>query len=109
MTTEEIRATIEATQHEEGGKGRAFEVTFRRRTDKKVGGVLVAKAGDIRVMRARLGMKRNLTGKGQAYNPSDYQLVTAWELNNQYRNIPLDTIIALRVPDSSKHLVGVAV
>ena len=103
-----IRAIIEATQHEDGGKGRAFEVTFRRRTDKKVAGVVVAKAGDVRVMRARLGMKRNLTGKGQNYNPADYQLVTAWELNNQYRNIPLDTIVSLRVPDNSKHLKGVA-
>jgi hypothetical protein len=96
MTVEQIRKIIETTQDENGGMGRAFEVTFRKRT-----------TGEIRVMRARLGMKRNLTGKGQPYNPADKQLVTAWELGKHYRNIPLDGIISLRVPDSSKHLVGV--
>jgi hypothetical protein len=98
MTPQEIRDEILRTQSEDGGKGRLFTVTFRKRT-----------TGELRVMRARLGMKKGLTGRGQSYNPADYNLITAREAGGGYRNIPLDAIISLKVPDGSKHLRGVAV
>lgn len=101
MTPDQIREIIAATQHEDGGKGRLFTVTFVRRTDSKDGS---AKAGDLRTMRARLGMKRNLKGKGLRFDPAAKQLVTAWEAGNGYRHIPLDSIVSLFVPDNSKHL-----
>jgi hypothetical protein len=92
MTPNEIREIILATQNEDGGKGRLFTITFRK------------KDGTLREMRARLGMKRNLTGKGQSYDPSKFNLITAWEADNGYRNIPLDRVVSLFVPDNSKHL-----
>jgi hypothetical protein len=115
MTPEEIRKVIESTKHEDDGKGRMFEVTFRRRNDSRDG---TAKAGDIRVLRGRLGMKYAITdegkvkkvnGKGMSYEPKSYDLMTVREANGGFRSIPLDTVVSLRVPDNSKHLIGVPV
>ena len=87
-----IRSLITGTRTDPHRIGRAFEVEFTKAN------------GERRKMRARLGMRRNLTGRGMAYDPFEYDLMTVWELGNNYRNVPLDRITGLRVPDSSKHL-----
>jgi hypothetical protein len=92
MNIDEIRNAILATHPNPDTKGRAFQVTFYKTT------------GERRTMRARLGMKVGLTGRGQSYDPADHDLITVWELNNNYRNIPLGRLVSLRVPDRHKHL-----
>lgn len=101
MTPEEIRNAIKATD------GRMFEVVFRKRT-----------TGEIRVLRGRTGQMQardpekglvRVNGKGQSYDPVAKNLLTVREASGGFRNIPLDAVISLRVPDNSKHLVGVAV
>lgn len=115
MTPEEIRETIKRTQSEDGGLGRIFEVVFVRRTDSRDG---TAKAGDIRILRGRLGAKQardpvkglvKVNGKGMSYDAKAYDLLTVREANGGFRSVPLDAVIELRVPDNSKHLVGVPV
>ncbi len=78
------------------GKGRLFEVTF------------IKKNGQSRLMRCRLGMQRNLTGKGMTWNPRDKSMMTVWSADTRdYRLINLNTITNLRLPDNSKHLIAV--
>lgn len=121
MTPDQIRQLIKSLQPDTG-KSPIFEIVFRRRTDKKVNGVVVAKAGDLRTLRGRLGMQygieRNddgskhvvrVNGKGQPYEAKAYNLLTVREANGSFRNVPMDSVVSLRVPDNSKHLVGVAV
>jgi hypothetical protein len=107
MTPEEIRETIKRTQSETGGLGRMFEIVFVKRS-----------TGETRVMRARLGATQardpekglvKVNGKGMSYNPKAYNLLTVREASGGFRSIPLDAVISLRVPDNSKHLVGVPV
>lgn len=70
--------------------GKAVTVTFTRRTDDKKTG---AKAGDLRTLNGRLGVKKHLKGGVLAYNPADYKLLTIFDLQKQdYRSIPLDTV-----------------
>lgn len=92
MDIEKIRETILGTRTDPNRIGRAFRVEF------------VKSDGTHRTMRARLGVKRNLSGVGMAYDPADYDLMTVWELGNNYRNIPLGRVTSLKVPDGHKHL-----
>ena len=89
---ETLRAAILGTRPDTSRKGRAFQVTFYKAN------------GERRVMRARLGMVRGITGKGLSFNPSEHGLVNVWELGNGYRMVPLARVVSLRVPDRSKHL-----
>lgn len=47
---------------EEVKDGKMFSVAFRRKTDKKVGGVVVEPAGTIREMVARTGVQKGVKG-----------------------------------------------
>ena len=56
--------------------------------------------GETRHMHCRFGVKKYLKaeGKGQVYRPEDYNLLTVWDVAKQdYRCIPLDTILSFRV------------
>jgi hypothetical protein len=62
-----------------------FKVKFIKRTD-----------GNIRNMTARFGVKKNLSGKKQSFNPESKNLVTVYDANiKDYRSIPTDSIISL--------------
>jgi hypothetical protein len=93
ISVDSLRELIKGTQPDPTKKGHAFTVTF------------VKSNGETRVMRARLGMKRGLTGKGQSFDPVAHGLQTVWECGNGYRNIRLEAVKSLRLPDGSKHLV----
>ncbi len=70
--------------------GKAVTVTFIRRTDDKKTG---AKAGDVRVLNGRLGVKKHLKGGELKYNPKDYDLLTIFDMQKgDYRSISLDAV-----------------
>lgn len=49
--------------------------------------------GTLRDMTCRLGVKKGLTGKGMAYDPSENGLLPVFDVNKKdYRMIRLDTI-----------------
>ena len=75
------------------GKGKLFTVTF------------IKKDGTLRTMRARLGMRRNLTGKGLAFNPASKGLLPVWSADSQgYRMIPTDDRLrSLSIRDPRTH------
>lgn len=81
MNITKLLRIIRSTQPVAGEKGHLFTVSF------------IKKDGTPRTMRARLGMQRDLTGDGMAYNPADFRLLTVWSADSQgYRNIPLDRV-----------------
>ena len=48
--------------------------------------------GSLRTGSYRLGVKKNLTGKGLKYNPKDYDLIHVYDMNKSYRMIWEDGI-----------------
>ena len=90
---------LEATR----AQGTIFRVTFVKRT-----------TGEVRNMRARLGVKRGVTGVGMAYNPKSKNLMACYDVQKaqemkaqgldeveaakkSYRMINLDDILSLKV------------
>jgi hypothetical protein len=74
--------------------GRIFGVTF------------VKKDGSIRDMRCRLGVTKDLKGKGLSFDPSQYDLLPVYDMDKKsYRMIRLNTIQELRF-DSNRYKVG---
>lgn len=65
---------------------RFFRVEFVKRTD-----------GSIRVMNAKLGVKKHLSGEGAKYSFEEKGLLSVWDaVARSYRCVPLDGIIELR-------------
>lgn len=61
--------------------GKIFTITF------------IKKNGEERVMNARLGVKKHLTGGEQKYKPADYNLLTVFDMQKQgYRNVSFDCV-----------------
>jgi len=57
----------------------------------------IKKDGTKRVMLARFNVTKGLTGKGQRYNPADYDLMTVYDMNKgSYRSVPLDRLLWVR-------------
>lgn len=55
------------------------------------------KDGTIRRMLARRQVKKGVKGVGMAYNPSDYDLITVFDMEkNQFRTVNLNTIISIK-------------
>ena len=78
----------------QSSKGRIFTVIFRRRNDGKNG----EKAGDLRAMNCRTGVKKNLQGGMSRYNPADYSLMTVFDMvKGDWRRVSLDTITEIRI------------
>jgi hypothetical protein len=76
----------EARQVIRSAKGKIFSATF------------VKKNGDIRVMTARTGVKKDLKGTGMKYDPAAYNLISVFDMNKrQYRSINLNTLLNLRL------------
>lgn len=64
-------------------RGKFFRVEFVKRDGSK------------RVMIARTGVQKNLTGKGLAFEPSDYGLMTAYDVQKRaYRMVNLNTLLS---------------
>jgi hypothetical protein len=74
--------------------GRIFSTSF------------VKKDGSSREMTCRLGVKKHLKGGELAYDPSEYDLMTVFDLQkNQYRMINLDTITSITIDGISYTVV----
>jgi hypothetical protein len=80
ITLENAEKLIKSTN------GAIFSVQFRKAD------------GSLRDMTCRLGVRKGLTGKGQAYTPSDYDLLTVFDMAKQdYRMIKLNTLRRVKV------------
>lgn len=61
--------------------GGIFGITFTKRT-----------TGELRHMRARIGVKKGLKGIGLPYHPKNYNLMIVYDMQKGYRAIPLDAV-----------------
>lgn len=65
------------------------------------------KDGSIRDMNARLGVKKYVTGVGMAYNPADYDLITAFDMQKHaYRMINIKTLISAKINGNEYQIEG---
>lgn len=69
----------------ESTKGKIFFVEFTKRS-----------TGETRRMTARLGVSRDITGIGMAYDPKSKNLLVVYDMDkNAYRMVNLDTVTAV--------------
>ena len=81
MSLVEVRNTIL------GSEGKIFRVEFIKRT-----------TGELRIMYARIGVKKGIKGVGQSFKPFDKGLITVFDMDKgEYRNINLDTVLNIKV------------
>jgi len=67
------------------GNGAIFNVVFEK------------KDGTIRHMRCRLNVKKYVKGIGMRFNPEDYNLLVAYDLDKEgYRMIPLERVLYIK-------------
>lgn len=86
MNIEKLTALINSTQPEKGKKGKPFFVDFTKRD------------GSLRTIKGRLGLQRNLTGKGMSFNPATKGLMPVWSIGDQgYRMVNLNTVSSLQI------------
>ena len=58
----------------------------------------IKKDGSLRKMVARLGVKKGVKGVGLAYNPTDYKLLCAYDVQKQgFRMISIDKIQTIKI------------
>jgi hypothetical protein len=77
-----VQAVDLLKNHRDNGNGRAFGVTFVKRSDNTV-----------RTLNARFGVTSALKGGKAAYNPADKGLMTVFDQNSQsYKSINLAAI-----------------
>ena len=94
MNIEKITQLIQSTQPERGKKGKPFFVSFVKRD------------GTGRTIKGRLGLQRNLTGKGLSFNPATKGLMPVWSIGDQgYRMVNLNTVRELQI---GKKVYGLA-
>lgn len=94
MTMDELRSLV----FSQGG--RIFTITFRRRNDKRVDGMLVARAGDLRTMVCRLHVHKGVKGlrPDRPEEDSRVMCVTVYEMAGKrsgFKRVPLDGITAI--------------
>ena len=69
-------------------KGQAFTVCFRKRTGEK----------ELRIMNARLGVKKGVTGKGMSYDPRGRSLMPVFEMSKKaFRMVDLTSVVWAKV------------
>ena len=67
------------------GNGAIFNVVFEK------------KDGTIRHMRCRLNVKKYVKGIGMRFNPENYNLLVAYDLDKEgYRMIPLERVLYIK-------------
>lgn len=88
MTEQLSRKTAKLTEQlRKLSKGKLFRVTFIKRT-----------TGEERTMVCRMGVTKDLTGKGLSYEPKDKGLVTVYDMQKRgYRSIPIEGIKEIRL------------
>lgn len=88
MTKQLSRKTAKlAEQLRKLSKGRLFRVTFIKRT-----------TGEERVMVCRMGVTKDVTGKGLSYDPKDKGLITVYDMQKKgYRSLPIEGIKEIRL------------
>ena len=60
--------------------------------------IFTKKNGEDRIMNCRLGVTKNLTGKGMSYNPRDYDMISVFDVKaDGYRLINLRKLKALQI------------
>jgi len=65
----------------------------------------IKKNGDLRSMNCRLGVKKELSGKGMSYKPLQKLLLPVFDMQkNEYRMINLNTMYSLQI-DSNIYIV----
>ncbi len=70
----------------QGTEGKVFTAIFTK------------KDGTTRKMNCRTGVSKHVTGKGMAYMPADYNLVTVFDMKaKDYRMINLETLKVLQI------------
>jgi WYL_2, Sm-like SH3 beta-barrel fold len=75
--------------------GQMFSVKFKK------------KDGSIRDMVARLGVKKGVKGVGLNFNPSDYNLITAFDMQKkEFRMISINTLTQLKVDGKTFEVEG---
>lgn len=68
-----------------GDTGRIFNITF------------IKKDGTKRSFNARFGVAKNLTGRGLAYNPKNYNLLKVFSMDDDgYRMVTLSSILRIK-------------
>jgi len=66
--------------------GKIFTVTFTK------------KDGEVRKMNCRLGVSNKTNGNGLTYDPSDYNLITVFDMQaKDYRMVNLETVSSLNI------------
>ena len=76
----------------QGSSGQIFNVTFNKRSN-----------GKKRTMNARLGVKKNVTGAGLKYTPSDHALLSVYEMpQGQFRMVPLEGVTGISFREKFK-------
>ena len=67
--------------------GRVFQIEFIKRT-----------TGELRKMNARLGVSKNVTGKGLAFNPKSNNLIVCWDMQKgAHRMISVENIKKIKL------------
>jgi hypothetical protein len=86
----------EAIQKLGATNGRVFRATFIKRTD-----------GTIRNLTGRLGVSKNITGVGMAYDPADKGLITVFDFQkNAYRMINAEALLEIVVDGTTYKVEG---
>lgn len=81
ITNADVRSVINKSN------GQIFTVAFRKRSN-----------GELRIMNARLGVQKDLTGKGMSYNPKSHGLMTVFDMQKQeYRMVDTEAVIWAKV------------
>lgn len=67
----------------------------------------IKKDGSLRDMNCRLGVKKHLKGGSLAYNPADYELLTAFDMQKKaYRMINVKTLVTAKIAGSEYTIEG---
>ncbi len=91
INTDKVLSLIKGTD------GRVFTAIFTK------------KDGTTRKMNCRLGVSKNVTGKGMAYTPADYDLITVFDMKAaDYRMINIKTVTALQISNEFYVVADVA-
>ena len=84
MNAKQVAELAKLIRRKAGGS--FFSCTFTKRSN-----------GETRKMLCKLGTNRKPTGD-RPYEPTDYDLLTVYDVNKRdYRTIPLDGILSLRI------------
>jgi len=78
---------VEQAYEQAGRRGRIFSATFTKKDGTKRSGAF------------RLGVRKYVNGIGMSYNPSEKDLIVAFDMNKRgYRMLPLDDrIVSVKV------------